>query len=166
MHQLIIGTPVIYPLRHHTDKTVISDSPSRLPQRDEQGFTLIELLVVIVIIAVLAAIAIPTYLAQRNKAWRVAAVADIKNAATAVETYAVENSGSFAGIDGADQTSPLLRGEGFNPSQWVSFSVSATSASYCIQGVNTHLPGRQLVFRSTTGVVDIRPGGGTPCAGP
>ncbi|MFN2588107.1 MAG: prepilin-type N-terminal cleavage/methylation domain-containing protein, partial [Actinomycetota bacterium] len=50
----------------------------------EGGFTLIELLVVIIIIAILAAIAIPVFLKQREKGWKSQAESAVKNAATAV----------------------------------------------------------------------------------
>jgi type IV pilus assembly protein PilA len=58
----------------------------------EQGFTLIELLVVIIIIGILAAIAIPVFLSQRQKGWDAAVKSDLRNAATAEETYLTENS--------------------------------------------------------------------------
>jgi len=54
---------------------------------NEEGFTLIELLVVIIIIGILAAIAIPVFLNQRKKGWDSAIRSDLRNAATAQETY-------------------------------------------------------------------------------
>jgi type IV pilus assembly protein PilA len=59
--------------------------------RGEEGFTLIELLVVIIIIGILAAIAIPVFLNQRQKGWEAAVQSDLRNAATAQETFLTEN---------------------------------------------------------------------------
>jgi type IV pilus assembly protein PilA len=58
---------------------------------DEEGFTLIELMVVVLIIAILLAIAIPTFLGARSKAQDRAAQSNLRNALTAEKTYYVDN---------------------------------------------------------------------------
>ncbi|MBE2316611.1 type II secretion system protein [Solirubrobacter sp. CPCC 204708] len=63
----------------------------RARMQDEKGFTLIELLVVILIIGVLAAIALPAFLNQREKAQDSTAKSDVRTAQTAMETWYTDN---------------------------------------------------------------------------
>jgi type IV pilus assembly protein PilA len=72
----------------------------RLRQRlsNEGGFTLIELLVVILIIGILAAIAIPSFLSQKSKAQGASAKELARTEETTAETYATDHSGSYEGM--------------------------------------------------------------------
>jgi type IV pilus assembly protein PilA len=66
--------------------------------KDERGFTLIELLVVILIIGILAAIAIPSFLNQKGKAVDASAKELAHTAQTAAETMATDNSGAYSTV--------------------------------------------------------------------
>src|SRR6185312_5770049 len=72
---------------------------ARLSGDSEAGFTLIELLVVMLILGILAAIALPAFFNQKDKAGDSKAKENAHTAQVAVETYATENSGSYTGVD-------------------------------------------------------------------
>src|SRR5438093_13339612 len=68
--------------------------------RDESGFTLVELLVVMLILGLLAAIAIPAFFNQRDKARDAQAKTYARTAETAAETIATDNDGAYNGAGG------------------------------------------------------------------
>ncbi len=112
----------------------------------EGGFTLIELLVVVIIIAILAAIAIPVFLKQREKGWKSQAESAVKNAATAMETYAADNGGAYTGA-----TLAKLQTAGFrNTSGVVMSEPQVTATTYCLEANHDSLSAN-VYFSSDTG---------------
>jgi type IV pilus assembly protein PilA len=75
----------------------------RARRDEEEGFTLIELMVVVLIIAILIAIAIPTFLGSRGRANERAAQSSLRNAVTAAKTLFTDTS-SYTGTTAAALT--------------------------------------------------------------
>ena len=98
---------------------------SRLDGNSEQGFTLIELLVVIIIIGILLAIAVPSYLGFRDRAANNAMKANLRAALPAAEAYYADN-GAYTGM-----TVAKLKAidSGISNSLTVA---SVTATTYCI----------------------------------
>ncbi len=131
----------------------INNAIAKKREDGEKGFTLIELLVVILIIGVLAAIAIPVFLNQRQSAWEAQVKSDIANAVISAEGYSVNNNGSYTGL-----TTAVLVTNGYKATPHVVLDVGTVSATaYTLTVTHTDYTGVTWTYTSTSGVTTRTP---------
>jgi type IV pilus assembly protein PilA len=138
---------------------------ARLNGDREAGFTLIELLVVMLILGILAAIALPAFFNQRDKAGDAKAKEIAHTAQVAIETCATDNAGSYLPCDDLtvlDDIEPTLTGAP------VSFPTAATATSYELEVVGSQAT-QKFRVKNTAGALeytcDVDGKGGCPSTG-
>jgi len=100
---------------------------------DEQGFTLIELLVVIIILGILIAIAVPSYLSFRDRANNNAAQANVRALVPSIESYFSDN-GTYVGMTIANLKSTY--DQAIVVANYSLGTGAPTATSYCVQSTS------------------------------
>jgi type IV pilus assembly protein PilA len=109
----------------------------RARAQDEKGFTLIELLVVILIIGILAAIALPAFLNQREKAQDTEVKSNVRTAQTAMETHYTDTQDYTTGNQAAlVAIEPALTDAFVASPDGLGLTVTPSATGYTIEGTS------------------------------
>jgi type IV pilus assembly protein PilA len=123
----------------------------RARSNGEAGFTLVELLVVMLILGLLAAIAIPSFFNQRDKAKDSSAKEAVRTAETAMETYATDHDGSYAAAAPAD----LVNIEQTLNDVGARLHVTSTATTYTVTVDSENTPNTFSISRNAQGVASL-----------
>jgi type IV pilus assembly protein PilA len=123
--------------------------------QDESGFTLVELLVVMLILGLLAAIAIPAFFNQRDKARDASAKESVRTAETAMETYATDNDGSYAGATEDDLVNIEQTLSEVHSATVDDLHVTSAAATYTVTVDSENTPNTFSITRNANGTTDL-----------
>ncbi len=114
-------------------------------QADDRGFSLIEMVVVVLIVSVLAAIAIPFFLEQRERSYEAQTAASLKDASTAMKSYATRNDGSYPPVGLVPNGPPphaLISDHGFRTTASVPIGIAEidnAAGTFCLEANHDNL---------------------------
>lgn len=126
----------------------------------DEGFTLIELLVVIIIIGILAAIAIPVFLNQRESAAKASLTSDARNGAVLIETYFTDNNAYPANLAAVTALDPTLS----TNNAVLAYANAGDTFSYCVEATNGAADDWSVTYDSALG--GTQPAVEAPCVAP